>query len=428
MGPSCWTTLSTRDLAGQLSGLGHQVSYRTVRLLLRDQGFVLRGNAKVLEGAQHPDRDAQFRHIDDTAAEFLDAGDPVVSIDAKKKEMVGDFPNPGRTWHPAHAPVKVKDHTFANQAQAIAIPFGVYDLGANSGWVSVGIDHNTAAFAVEGIRRWWRDTGTHRYGDAGRLLLCADAGRPNASGSWMFKAELAQLAEETGLDITVAHYPPGTSKWNKIEHRLFSAISMNWRGMPLTSLRVVVEAIAATTNASGLTVRAELDEGLYPIGRETSKTQREALPLHRHDWHGDWNYTLRHVTGFHLPPLIDRPRRGPRPARPDTTWLQQPAVTGMPAPTWAALVAALQDDIPAPRGAPPVLTPAERLLATIFKHRHGWPHTQIAELMRTGPDTVSRYIGATTTWLEANGHELPHPTPLPTAADITTALQQTSTT
>ena len=426
MGPSCWTTLSTRDLARQLSGAGHPVSYRTVRLLLRGNGFVLRGNAKVLEGAQHPDRDAQFQHINDIAQQFLGAGDPVVSIDAKKKEMIGSFSNPGRTWHPADAPVKVRDHTFLDQAEAVAIPFGVYDLAQNTGWVNVGIDHATTAFAVESLRRWWNGAGRDRYPDARRLLVCADAGKPNAAHSWLFKAELAQFAVEAGLDVTVAHYPPGTSKWNKIEHRLFSAISTSWRGMPLRSLQVIVEAIAATRNASGLTVSAQLDTGTYPTGREITGRQRAALPLDRHDWHGDWNYTLRFAPGWTLPQAADPQHRPPRP---DTAWLQHPAVTGLTGPGFDTLAAALfPTRAPArdrDRGQRHHPTPADRLLATILNRRHELTQQAIATLLGADRVTIAKYITDTERRLTETGHTLPTPptAPLHTLDQIAAAIR-----
>jgi hypothetical protein len=425
MGSLAWTTVSTRDLAGELAGAGHPVSYRTVRLLLRANGFVLRGNAKVLEGASHPDRDGQFRHINDTAEQFLGAGQPVVSVDAKKKEPVGDFANPGRTWHPADAPVKVRDHDFLDPALGTAIPFGVYDLGANSGWVNVGVDRNTAAFAVESIRRWWAGAGRDRYPEATRLLVCADAGGPNAAGSWVFKAELAAFAAESGLDVTVAHYPPGASKWNKIEHRLFSAISMNWRGRPLTSLQVIVDAIAATGNASGLTVRAELDEGSYPTGAKVTARQRQALPLDRHDWHGDWNYTVRHVPGWRLPEALDPPRP---PSRPDTAWLLDPRITGIDDPLWQALVGYLQPPEPPPgaRGPRPgtvgLLTVQDKLLAAVLNRRHRLTQTDIAALFGVSRETVKAAVPATVRALAVIGHALtPAAQPLRTLDQLAAA-------
>jgi Rhodopirellula transposase DDE domain len=429
MGPSCWTTLSTRDLAGELTAAGHPAAHSTVGDLLRANGFVLRGNAKVLEGSQHPDRDGQFRHINDTAALFLAAGDPVVSIDAKKKEMIGDFANPGRTWHRDGEPVKVRDHSFVDAAEAVAIPFGVYDVGANTGWVNVGIDHNTAAFVVQSLRRWWDGCGCRQYPRSGRLLVCADAGKPNAVDSWLFKAELAAFAAETGLDVTVVHYPPGTSKWNKIEHRLFSAITMNWRGRPLTSLQVVVETIAATTNASGLTVTAALDAGAYPTGREVTKAQRAALPLDRHDWHGDWNYTLRHVEGWTLP----EPAAGAaRPPRPSTAWLAHPAITGLTTADFNALATALYPAPPATRRPDSRRLPAaaDRLLVTILTRHHKITQVAAATLLGANRQTIANILAENDRRLAATGRILPTPptAPLRTLDALAAAIRQTSTT
>jgi hypothetical protein len=247
----CWTTLSTRKLAAELTAAGHRVSQETVAQLLRAQGFSLQGNAKQVEGGQHPDRDGQFGYLADQAADHQDAGQPVISVDAKKKELVGDFKNRGAKWRPAGRPVRVRVHDFIDPVLGKANPYGVYDLAANTGWVSVGCDHDTAAFAVNTIRAWWRSTGKHSYPDADRLLISADGGGSNGYRTRAFKTELATLAAETGLTITVCHLPPGTSKWNKIEHRLFSHISMNWRGRPLTSHEVIVETIAATTTKPG---------------------------------------------------------------------------------------------------------------------------------------------------------------------------------
>ncbi|WP_194900079.1 ISAzo13 family transposase, partial [Catenulispora pinisilvae] len=287
-----WTTRSTRDLARELTGAGHKVGADTVGELLAAEGFSLQGAAKTIEGTQHPDRDAQFRYIYEQATEYGAADQPVISVDTKKKELVGDFHNAGRSWRPTGDPIRVKDHDFPDQALGKAIPYGIYDLAANTGWVNVGVDHDTAAFAVESIRRWWNNAGADTYPTATRLLITADAGGSNSSRTRAFKAELAALAVETGLAITVCHFPPGTSKWNKIEHRLFSAITMNWRGRPLTSYEVVVNSIAATTTNTGLTVDAALDTNTYPTGTRIPDRQMNALPLTRHHWHGQWNYTL----------------------------------------------------------------------------------------------------------------------------------------
>ena len=292
MSPLRWTSKSTRTLAEQLREQGHKVGYRTVGKLLRGLGYRLQATRKMLEGKQHPDRDAQFRYLADQAKAFLAGGDPVISVDTKKKELVGEFANGGREYQPKGQPERVNTYDFPSLTEGKAIPYGVYDVGDNSGWVSVGVDHDTAAFAVATIRNWWQHVGRHRYPNSGRLLISADGGGSNSSRSRTWKAELAKLAAETGLEITVCHLPPGTSKWNKIEHRLFSHISMNWRGRPLESHEVVVETIAATTTRQGLTVHAELDPGAYPTGIKVTDQKLKALPRRPHDFHPDWNYTI----------------------------------------------------------------------------------------------------------------------------------------
>jgi hypothetical protein len=419
-----WTTLSTRDLAQELSAAGHRVSHSVVGRLLREQGFVLRGNAKVLEGTRHSDRDAQFRHINDTVEAFLAAGDPVASIDAKKKEMIGNFANPGRTWHPAQAPVKVRDHDFPDPGAGVAIPFGIYDIAANTGWVNVGIDHGTAAFAVESVRRWWYGAGQARYPDSRRLLLTCDAGGSNAANSRLFKAELAALACQIGLEITVCHFPPGTSRWNKIEHRLFSAITHNWRGQPLTSLQVVLDTIAATTTSTGLKVHAELDTAVYPTGREISKAHFDSLPIDRHHWHGDWNYTAR--------PEPPTPTAPPGPAvpvlpRPDTSWLGHPAVATVLDPDYDRLLAHLQPvRAPGyrhrqPRGQTTRLSTAEKLQITLLHRRHRLPQTDIGTLFGITRYTVGTTSKDTATRLASQGHPLtPAAEPLRTLTALAT--------
>jgi hypothetical protein len=292
----CWTTLSVRKLAAELTAAGHPVSHETVAQVLREQGFSLQANAKTIEGNQHPDRDGQFSYLNQQAGEHIAAAQPVISVDTKKKELVGRYKNGGAEWRPAGEPEQVKVHDFVDRELGKANPYGVYDLAANTGWVSVGTDHDTAAFAVNTIRSWWNTTGRHSYPAASRLLITADGGGSNGYRTRLWKTELAQLAAETGLTITVCHLPPGTSKWNKIEHRLFSHISMNWRGRPLTSHEVIVNAIAATTTRTGLTVHAELDPGTYPKGTKIPDREMKALEttgtLVRHTWHGEWNYTL----------------------------------------------------------------------------------------------------------------------------------------
>src|SRR5271165_3643566 len=294
--PLRWTTLSTRNLAAELTRQGHRAGPDTVARLLKEEHFSLQGNAKTAEGARHPDRDAQFRYINAQARDHLDAGQPVISVDAKKKENVGSFKNAGREWRPEGTPEKVNVYDFIDKERGKVTPYGVYDVGANTGWVSVGTDHDTAAFAVQTIRTWWQKAGQPAYPDARRLLITADGGGSNGYRTRLWKTELAAFAAETGLQITVCHLPPGTSKWNKIEHRLFSHISMNWRGRPLTSHEVIVNTIAATTTRTGLTVCAELDTSDYPKGikisdRETQNLEKQNV-LRRHDFHGEWNYCL----------------------------------------------------------------------------------------------------------------------------------------
>ena len=290
--PLRWSSKSTRELADALGGQGHRVSHVTVGRLLRARGYSLQAAAKTREGRQHPDRDAQFRYLSGKVNEHLAAGDPVISVDTKKKELVGNDKNIGREWQPKGEPVEVDVHDFPDPTVGKAIPYGIYDLGANAGWVSVGKDHDTASFAVATLRGRWQQVGRPAYPDARRLLICADSGGSNGSRLRLWKVELATLAAETDLTITVCHLPPGTSKWNKIEHRLFSHISMNWRGRPLESHEVVVDLIAATTTRTGLTVHAELDHGTYPKGVRITDKQMAALPLDRHPFHPDWNYTL----------------------------------------------------------------------------------------------------------------------------------------
>jgi transposase len=293
--PLRWTTLSLRNLAGELTRQGHRAGPDTVAKLLREEGFSLQGNAKTAEGGRHPDRDAQFGYINGQAREHLDAGQPVISVDAKKKQNVGSFKNGGREWRPKGSPEQVNVYDFIDQELGKVTPYGVYDVGANSGWVSVGTDHDTAAFAVQTIRTWWQKAGQPAYPAATRLLICADGGGSNGYRTRLWKTELAALAAGTGLQITVCHFPPGTSKWNKIEHRLFSQISMNWRGRPLTSHEVIVQTIAATTTRTGLTVAAELDTSAYPRGIKISDRQIKDLEqraLRRHQFHGEWNYDL----------------------------------------------------------------------------------------------------------------------------------------
>jgi len=287
-----WTTKSTRNLAGALTEGGHPVSDRTVARMLQAQGFSLQANTKVTEGRQHEDRDAQFRYLADQVAQHTAAGQPVVSVDAKKKELVGAFKNGGREYQPKGQPEQVNVHDFLDKELGKAIPYGIYDVSANTGWVSVGTDHDTSAFAVATLRDWWDTLGRTRYPTADRLLICADGGGSNGSRVRAWKVELARFAADTGLRVTVCHLPPGTSKWNKIEHRLFSQITMNWRGRPLKTHQVIVDLIANTTTETGLQVHCVLDSGQYPTGTSYTEKDIAALPLDRHDFHGEWNYSL----------------------------------------------------------------------------------------------------------------------------------------
>ena len=293
--PECrlrWTSKSTRKLSEELLAKGYRASHVTVADLLHQMDYSLQAPAKENEGAQHADRDAQFRHIDALARAHLSDGQPVISVDTKKKEVVGNLANKGKEWQPKGQPVRVDVHDFPDPEVPKAVPYGIYDLAQNEGFVSVGDSHDTAEFAVETIRRWWAEVGSLAYPDAERLLITADAGGSNSYRSRLWRLELSKLAAEAGIDITVCHFPPGTSKWNKIEHRLFSAISTNWRGRPLESHEVIVDLIAATTTRTGLKVRARLDQSYYPKGRKVTDKQLAGLPIERHDFHGEWNYTL----------------------------------------------------------------------------------------------------------------------------------------
>jgi hypothetical protein len=292
MSPLRWSLKSTYNLAEALNAKGFAISPRTVGELLGKMGYSLQGTSKQKEGAQHVDRDAQFRHINDTAVAFIADDQPVISVDTKKKELVGEYSNAGKEYQPKGSPTRTKVHDFIDPEMGKAIPYGVYDLGADEGWVSVGDDADTAGFAVATIGRWWAQMGQLRYPKAKRLLICADAGGSNGYRIRAWKVELAKLAKETGLEITVCHYPPGTSKWNKIEHRMFSFITMNWRGRPLTSYRVIVQLIANTTTKKGLKVNADLDQGHYPTGVKITDRELAAVPLTRNDFQGAWNYTV----------------------------------------------------------------------------------------------------------------------------------------
>ncbi|HUD39794.1 MAG TPA: ISAzo13 family transposase [Streptosporangiaceae bacterium] len=433
MSPLRWTTKSLRALSAELARQGHRAGPDTVAGLLHEEGFSLQGNAKTIEGNQVPDRDAQFRYLNEQVREHRDAGEPVISVDTKKKELVGDYRNGGREWRPAGDPVRVRDHDFPDQELGKAIPYGIYDLAANTGWVNVGTDHDTAQFAVESIRRWWNDAGRAAYPGARRLLITADSGGSNSSRARAWKLELAALALGTGLEITACHFPPGTSKWNKIEHRLFSHITMNWRGRPLTSHQVIVAAISATATGTGLAVRAELDTGIYPAGVKISDEQMAALPLRRHDWHGDWNYTLYPAQPAAVPAPAPPPGRGERPG-----WTH-PALTGMTARDWDQLTAALavpyQAQLEAGRhiarggpatrlragGHPAAMTLAEKTLLTVMRQRLGVPRPVMADLFGVSANTIATAERQIKPLLERAGH-----TAEPAAARCATLAELTA--
>ena len=287
-----WTCRSTRQLAKSLEAQGFRIGHQTVASLLDGLGYSLQGNKKNKDGSSHPDRDAQFKYIHGRVEEFQRQGQPVVSVDTKKKELVGDFKNGGREWRPKGNPEQVRVYDFVDKSLGKANPYGVYDLVANTGWVSVGVDHDTAEFAVETLRRWWEKMGRSRYPVATKLLVTADGGGSNGARVRLWKVALQRFADQTGLHISVSHFPPGTSKWNKIEHRMFSHISLNWRGKPLVSHEVIVNLIASTTTRKGLKIEAELDTNKYPKGIQVSDEELEKIKIQREDFHGEWNYTI----------------------------------------------------------------------------------------------------------------------------------------
>jgi hypothetical protein len=293
MSPLRWTCKSTAKLADELTLMNHPVSDRTVAILLKQRGYSLQANRKMREGASHPDRNAQFEYINRQVRAFQKKQQPVISVDTKKKELVGEFKNSGEEWQPKGQPEEVKVHDFPDKNLGKAIPYGVYDLACNEGWVSVGVDHDTAEFACASIRRWWNEMGSVRFPRATKLLITADGGGSNSSRNRLWKKSLQQLADELGITLSVCHFPPGTSKWNKIEHRLFSFITKNWRGRPLTAYEVVVNLIASTTTKTGLTVRAALDPRRYETGIEVSDEELEQLNITRARFHGDWNYSIK---------------------------------------------------------------------------------------------------------------------------------------
>lgn len=290
--PLRWTAKSTRKLASELRDLGYKVSPQKVNTLLRKLGYSLQANRKTREGTSHPDRNAQFEHISRKTRDFLARGQPVISVDTKKKELVGDFKNNGREWNRMGEPEEVRVHDFKDDELGKAVPYGIYDIGANEGWVNVGVDHDTPEFAVESIRRWWSRMGKHTHPDATELLVMADAGGSNSYRSRAWKFYLQQFADETGLKIVVRHFPPGTSKWNKIEHRMWSYISMNWRGRPLVSLEVVISLISNTTTTTGLRVQADVDNAEYPTGKKIDDEAMGTLRLRPSTLRGKWNYAI----------------------------------------------------------------------------------------------------------------------------------------
>jgi transposase len=415
MSPLRWTTKATRRLASELTTQGHRISADTVADLLRAEGFSLQGNAKTVEGKQNPDRDAQFHYLNEQVKQHQAAEEPVISVDTKKKELVGHYKNAGREWHPSGEPVEVGTHDFPDKVLGKVVPYGIYDLAANTGWVNVGTDHDTATFAVESIRRWWNAAGQPAYPHATRLLITADAGGSNSYRNHAWKTGLATLAAQTGLAITVCHFPPGTSKWNKIEHRLFCHITMNWRGRPLTSHEVVVNAIAATTTRAGLTVHSELDTDTYPLGVEVSDQQMANLPITRHGFHGEWNYTLhpdpaRSDTGCHASESDALPS-----VEWDTETMSHPTVTGMSRPELEALTTALdtldhhraqtrhhqrqqhradqgQRQHASRSGRPPRLAFPDQVLATILHLRLSLPEQALAVLLGCGRSTMRRVL------------------------------------
>jgi DDE family transposase len=418
--PLAWTTKSAVHLAGELTAQGHACSPQTAWRLLREQGFSTQANAKVAEGRRHPDRDGQFRYIAGQAREHLAAGQPVISVDAKKKEQVGEYAQGGREWRPKGDPVRVRDHDFADRGEGHAIPYGIYDVGANTGFVNVGTDHNTAALAVESIRRWWNLAGQDACPAAARLLVCCDAGGSNGWRNRAWKAGLAALAAETGLQITCCHFPPGTSKWNKIEHRLFSQITLAWRGRPLTSYDVILSTIAAVTTRTGLAVTAVLDENPCPAGTKVSDEQMrdiEERHLRRHEFHGEWNYALLPVPRPAPPPAPPAPPPAPAglcgPAA-----LNHPALTGLDPAALDALAAALEAPLRGWReqrryartGRPRARTgreggwnrkldPAGHLLAARLRAHLNLPVTLVGALLGIHATTVSHATSRTATVL-----------------------------
>jgi transposase len=442
--PLVWTTKSVKKLSDELTAMGHRCSPQTCWRLLHEEGFSTQANAKVTEGRRHPDRDAQFRYIAAQAGEHLAAGQPVISVDAKKKEQVGEFAQAGREWRRQGDPVKVRSHDFPDEQGGHAIPYGVYDVAANTGFVNVGTDHNTAAFAVGSVRRWWNLIGRDAYPHAERLLVTCDAGGSNGWRNRAWKAGIAEFAQDSGLEVTVCHFPPGTSKWNRIEHRLFSQITLAWRGRPLTSHDVIINTIGAVTTSAGLAVTAVLDGARYPTGTTISDEQMQDLEdraLARHDFHGEWNYTL-------LPAWRPAPEPRPEPAPPPAAAalaalapvvaaLASPELTGLPRAGLADLAASLELPWAAAReqrlhldrgrsrqartgpAAPFKYTLETMLLAAICHHRLGMPYSNIAALLGAHHTTIAP-AGRAVAGLLGDGHPAlaPGPVRVRTPADL----------
>ena len=439
-----WTTLSVRGIAAELTRAGRPCAKNAVLRMLHAEGFSTQGNSRAIEGRRHPDRDAQFRYISDLAKRYLAAAGPVISIDTKKKELIGLYARKGREWRVKGDPRRVRDHDFPDSAGGKAIPYGVYDIGDDSGFVNVGTDHDTAQFAAESVRRWWDATGKDRYPHAARLLVTCDAGGSSGYRPRAWKAELARLAAETGLEITVCHFPPGTSKWNKIEHRLFCHITRTWRGRPLTSYEVVVNTIAATATSTGLTVTAVLDAGRYPVGAQVTDAQMKDLEdrvIARHGFHGDWNYAL-------LPVPRPAPDPGPEPApapqpprpAPDLAALDQPALTGLPPGGAAALAAGLalphaarrqarlhakRRGRPRKRAGRPRNDPRHKMtftghvLAAILHQRFALPARAIAALFGCDRSTIAHELPRTRQLLDDTATTIPPaPVTLATYQDL----------
>jgi hypothetical protein len=435
MSPLLWTIQSTRNLAAELTRRGHPAAADLVGNLLRGLGFSLQANAKTVEGRQSPDRDAQFRYVNAQVKDHQAAGQPVVGVDTKKKELIGQYRNNGATMRPKGRPVEVNDHDFPGDLGKVS-PYGIYDPTENTGWVNVGTDHDTVAFAVESLRRWWNGIGAATYPDATALLITCDAGGSNGYHTRAWKTELAAFAAETGLTTTVCHFPPGTSKWNAVEHRLFSHISMNWRGRPLTSHEVVVNSIAATTR-TGLRVHAELDQGRYPTKVQIGDDQLASVPITRHDWHSDWNYTI----GSEPVPVVtatavaaDTP-----PTRPDTSWPHAPKPTGPTPRQWDTLMEKPTVTRRAQRelhlhqrrggtrqaapgtGRKPVPTLEDRVAITLLHLRFATRQRALATLFGVTRQSVHRTIQQTRPLLDLAQHHV-HMTG-PTLADAQSVIQ-----